>query len=56
MDNQDWKEYIPEVDHMHRLLHPSLQGDIIKPDKEARKDPRRWFDQKGSEPKHPKEQ
>ncbi len=59
MDNQDWKEQIPEVDHMHRLRPHSLQGDMPKPDHEARKDPRRWYDQQGSSvdrPNHPREQ
>ncbi|MBS2035424.1 hypothetical protein JST97_10570 [bacterium] len=55
MENQSWREQIPEVDHMHRLLHHSLQGDMPRTDKEAGKDPRRWFDQQGSLPKHPKE-
>jgi len=55
MENDTWKDQIPEIDHLHRLHHHALQGDMDKPDKEARKDPRRWFDQKGSVPKHPKE-
>ena len=54
-ENQDWKDQIPELDHMHRFLHPSIQGNMEEPDAEARKDPRRWYDQMGSEPVHPKE-
>ncbi len=59
MENEDWKEQIPEVDHLHRLKPHAVQGNMDEIDAEARKDPRRYFDQVGAaphSPHHPKEQ
>lgn len=59
MDNQDWRDQIPGVDHMHRLNPHSVQGNMSEIDHEGRKDPRRYYDQVGGaphSPHHPKEQ
>lgn len=53
METQDWKNQIPVVDHMHRLNPHSVQGNMDETDLEAARDPRRWYDQKGSAPQLP---
>lgn len=53
METQDWRNQIPVVDHMHRLNPHSVQGNMDETDLEAAKDPRRWYDQKGSPPPRP---
>lgn len=53
MENEDWKNQIPEVDHMHRLNPHSMQGNMEELDQEAGRDPRRYYDQVGSAPHSP---